>query len=88
MHGDIRRKLRQIDYTGSILLLAASVLILLPVSWGGSLYAWDSAGVLAPLVVSQTCTSVIAGLIVSKTGKVCGPDDPGGTPCGLLALAC
>ncbi|EPE05235.1 mfs general substrate transporter [Ophiostoma piceae UAMH 11346] len=53
--GDIRLKLRQIDYMGSMLLLAASVLILLPVSWGGSLYAWDSAGVLAPLVLGVAC---------------------------------
>ncbi|OAA65648.1 efflux pump antibiotic resistance protein [Niveomyces insectorum RCEF 264] len=53
--GDIRRKLGQIDYTGSFLLLMASVLILLPVSWGGSLYAWNSAGVLAPLVLGVAC---------------------------------
>lgn len=49
--GDIWTKLRQVDYYGSILTLAFSVLILMALSWGGTQYAWDSAGVLAPLLI-------------------------------------
>lgn len=49
--GNIMTKLKQIDYLGSILTLAFSILILMALSWGGTQYAWDSAGVLAPLLI-------------------------------------
>ncbi|KAJ9099214.1 hypothetical protein QFC21_004094 [Naganishia friedmannii] len=49
--GDIRSKLKKIDYGGSVLTLAWAVLILLPLSWGGTQYAWDSAAVIAPLII-------------------------------------
>lgn len=68
--GDIKSKLKKIDYGGSALTLAWAVLILLPLSWcvclclaltpllprlsarrGGTQYAWDSAAVIAPLVI-------------------------------------
>jgi hypothetical protein len=74
VQGDIRSKLKKVDYAGCVLTLAFSVLILMALSWsvarrriasrltssnmrfrlafrGGTTYPWDSAGVLAPLIV-------------------------------------
>ncbi|KAH8084733.1 efflux pump antibiotic resistance protein [Filobasidium floriforme] len=51
VQGDIRSKLKKVDYAGCALTLAFSVLILMALSWGGTTYPWDSAGVLAPLLV-------------------------------------
>ncbi|WVQ97393.1 hypothetical protein IAU59_004505 [Kwoniella sp. CBS 9459] len=49
--GSIWGKLKKLDYYGSLLTLAWASLILIALSWGGSQYAWDSAGVLAPLII-------------------------------------
>ncbi len=49
--GSVWVKLRQLDWYGSILTLAWAVLVLLAVSWAGSRYAWNSAPVLAPLII-------------------------------------
>ncbi|KAJ5907415.1 hypothetical protein N7495_000097 [Penicillium taxi] len=42
---------KQIDYLGCTAMLLSAVLILLPISWGGTQYAWNSAAVIAPLVI-------------------------------------
>ncbi|KAJ5645978.1 hypothetical protein N7490_002350 [Penicillium lividum] len=49
--GDMKARFKQIDYLGCITMLIAAVLILLPISWGGTKYAWSSAGVIAPLII-------------------------------------
>ncbi|KAJ5651367.1 uncharacterized protein N7484_005090 [Penicillium longicatenatum] len=49
--GDMKVRFKQIDYLGCVTMLIAAILILLPISWGGTKYAWSSAGVIAPLVL-------------------------------------
>lgn len=49
--GELRHKLLQIDYVGSLLTITASVLLLLGLTWGGVTYPWSSAAVLVPLIL-------------------------------------
>ncbi|KIJ12257.1 hypothetical protein PAXINDRAFT_14880 [Paxillus involutus ATCC 200175] len=44
-----RRKLLAIDYAGIGLTLAGSVLVILPLTWGGVKFPWNSPTILAPL---------------------------------------
>ncbi|KAG0292458.1 hypothetical protein BGZ98_002566 [Dissophora globulifera] len=48
--GSFREKIRRIDFLGSLTLVIGLVLVLLPLNWGGSTYAWNS-----PLVVGLFC---------------------------------
>lgn len=50
--GNIKKKLGQIDYGGSVLTVLATTLLLLPLNWGGTTYAWNSAPVLGCLISS------------------------------------
>ncbi|OCF31076.1 tetracycline efflux protein [Kwoniella heveanensis BCC8398] len=56
--GSIWGKLKKLDYYGSLLTLAWASLILIALSWGGSQYAWDSAAVLAPLIIGVAILGV------------------------------
>ncbi|WVF70528.1 hypothetical protein IAT40_005319 [Kwoniella sp. CBS 6097] len=56
--GSIWGKLKKLDYYGSLLTLAWASLILIALSWGGSQYAWDSAAVLAPLIIGLAILGV------------------------------
>lgn len=47
----LRDKLKRIDYLGNAILMASSVAILCALTYGGSLYAWSDARVVAPLVL-------------------------------------
>ncbi|KAL7423545.1 hypothetical protein Q5752_001125 [Cryptotrichosporon argae] len=49
--GSARAKLAKIDYAGIALSAAATVFLLVPISGGGSTFAWDSATVVACLVL-------------------------------------
>ncbi|WVO13016.1 hypothetical protein L204_100625 [Cryptococcus depauperatus] len=49
--GRMREKLKKLDFYGSLLTLAWAVPFLIALSWAGSQYAWDSAAVLAPLLI-------------------------------------
>lgn len=51
VHGSVWEKLRKLDYYGSILTLAWAVPFLIALSWGGTMYSWSSAAVIAPLVI-------------------------------------
>ncbi|GJE94802.1 MFS general substrate transporter [Phanerochaete sordida] len=51
VHGAMREKLVQIDYVGSFLTIASSILLLLGLNWGGVTYPWGSAPVLVPLLL-------------------------------------
>lgn len=44
-------ELRDMDFGGIFLFLAGSVLFVLGLSWGGQLYPWESAKVLATLII-------------------------------------
>lgn len=47
----VMAKLRRIDYTGNLILIASAVSILMALTWGGTVYPWSDARVLAPLLV-------------------------------------
>ncbi|KAI0640583.1 iron permease [Trametes meyenii] len=49
--GSVRQKLARIDWLGNLLMAAGSTLVLLGLTWGGIHYPWDSAHVIAPLVI-------------------------------------
>ncbi|KAK3306000.1 uncharacterized protein B0T15DRAFT_398589 [Chaetomium strumarium] len=49
--GRLLTRLGTIDYGGQVLFLLGFGLLVLAFTWGGSTYPWDSAAVLAPLVV-------------------------------------
>nr|KMM68572.1 drug resistance transporter [Coccidioides posadasii RMSCC 3488] len=44
-------KLRRIDYVGSIIFIGSATSFLIPVTWGGVMYPWDSWRTLVPLIV-------------------------------------
>ncbi|GAA5914845.1 hypothetical protein JCM6882_007818 [Rhodosporidiobolus microsporus] len=48
--GSMKQKLLQIDYGGALLTVGATVLVILPLNWGGTSFAWDSAVVLGCLI--------------------------------------
>ncbi|KAF8962048.1 hypothetical protein BGZ46_001232, partial [Entomortierella lignicola] len=48
--GSFKEKIKRIDFLGSIALIAGLVMVLLPLNWGGSTYAWNS-----PLVIGLFC---------------------------------
>ena len=50
-------KLRRVDWVGMVLFLGSTTGFLIPITWGGVQYAWDSWRTLVPLLVS------VAGLI-------------------------
>jgi MFS family permease len=45
------QKLRRIDYGGNFILIASTVSILVALTWGGPVYPWSDARVIAPIVV-------------------------------------
>ncbi|KAL2865207.1 major facilitator superfamily-domain-containing protein [Aspergillus lucknowensis] len=54
----LAEKLRQIDYVGTILFVGSMSSFLIPLTWGGVLYDWDSWRTLVPLIIG------VAGLVV------------------------
>lgn len=58
----IRKSIKQLDIVGSILLLAASVLVVLGLQEAGTgQYAWDSSVVVSALVVGCACWIALFG---------------------------
>ncbi|KAL4803994.1 major facilitator superfamily domain-containing protein [Aspergillus unguis] len=49
--GDWKVKLKAVDFVGAGLALGGTAVLLLGLNWGGGEYAWDSAHVIATLVV-------------------------------------
>ncbi|CDO74981.1 hypothetical protein BN946_scf184945.g53 [Trametes cinnabarina] len=49
--GSMREKLTRIDWFGNFLIIAGTTLALLALTWGGIQYPWNSAHVLAPLII-------------------------------------
>ncbi|KAF8916579.1 major facilitator superfamily domain-containing protein [Mucidula mucida] len=56
--GDFIAKVRQIDFLGSLLSMAGAILLLVPISGGGTIYAWNSAIVIAMLTFSVVIISM------------------------------
>ncbi|CUA73715.1 putative transporter C3H1,06c [Schizosaccharomyces pombe 972h-] [Rhizoctonia solani] len=53
LSGNFLEKVRKVDFIGSLLSLASVVLILVPISGGGTYYSWHSALVIAMLSVGS-----------------------------------
>ncbi|KAI8634149.1 major facilitator superfamily domain-containing protein [Xylariaceae sp. FL1651] len=51
VEGDWKLKLKAVDFLGIVLTLAGTTIFLLGLTWGGVDYPWDSAHVIATLVV-------------------------------------
>ncbi|SPO28316.1 related to tetracycline efflux protein (otrb) [Ustilago trichophora] len=51
VEGSVKSKLAKIDYLGTALVLAGTVLLLLGLNWGGQQYAWSSPHVLVTLIL-------------------------------------
>ncbi|KAF9957230.1 hypothetical protein BGZ65_002188 [Modicella reniformis] len=64
--GTLRDKLRRIDYLGSFFLTCSVILILLPLSWGGGKYDWNSGIVIGLLIAGF----VVAGIFILIEWKV------------------
>lgn len=60
-HRDFFTKLREIDWVGTVLFLASTTGFLIPVTWGGVQYSWDSWRTLVPLIV---CAAGIVAFMV------------------------
>ncbi len=56
--GRVASKLQRFDWAGAILLTASTTSLLMPISWGGVMFAWSSFRTLVPLVLG------ICGLFV------------------------
>jgi len=55
--GKLSVKIKTFDWFGSIIFTAASVSVLIPLTWGGVMYPWSSWRTLFPLIIG------IAGII-------------------------
>lgn len=62
--GDLKTKLRQMDWLGTFLALAMTICFLVPLAGGGSSFRWDGPVVIALFVVS----GVLAGLFWFSQG--------------------
>lgn len=49
--GSLTQKLARVDWIGNVLFIGATTSFLMPVTWGGVQFAWDSASTLVPLIV-------------------------------------
>ena len=62
-HGSFLTKLREVDWFGMSLFLASTTGFLIPVTWGGVQYPWDSWRTLVPLIV---CAMGLIGFVVHQ----------------------
>lgn len=60
VEGSVKSKLAKIDYLGTALVLAGTVLLLLGLNWGGQQYSWDSPHVLVTLILGCVIFVVFA----------------------------
>ncbi|KAG0330674.1 hypothetical protein BG004_002040 [Podila humilis] len=44
---DLKKQLARIDYFGTLFIIISVVCLLLPITWGGTTYAWNSATIIA-----------------------------------------
>ncbi|KAJ5719965.1 hypothetical protein N7493_006843 [Penicillium malachiteum] len=58
--GSINEKLGQIDYVGTVLFVGSLSSFLIPLSWGGISYAWNSWHTLVPLIIGGVGLLVFA----------------------------
>ncbi|KAJ7087266.1 major facilitator superfamily domain-containing protein [Mycena belliarum] len=58
--GSIRSKLALVDWTGNAILIVGAGLAIIGMTWGGIRYPWQSAQVLAPLIIGFALMIVFA----------------------------
>ncbi|KAG0256148.1 hypothetical protein BG011_004732 [Mortierella polycephala] len=69
---DLKKQLARIDYLGTALIIIAVICLLLPITWGGTTYAWDS-----PVIIILFCVSaVLIGVLMWVEGKAHEPIIP------------
>jgi MFS family permease len=56
----LAEKLRKIDYVGTVLFVGSVASFLIPLTWGGVLYPWDSWRTLVPLIIGACGLAVFA----------------------------
>ncbi|KAI9231459.1 MAG: major facilitator superfamily domain-containing protein [Podila humilis] len=66
--GSLANKMKRIDFLGTLVLLAAVVLILLPLSWGGTKYAWSS-GIIIGLLCGAAVSVVLFILVECRFAR-------------------
>ncbi|TIA85323.1 hypothetical protein E3P99_04028, partial [Wallemia hederae] len=66
--GDWKTSLRRMDYLGSVIIFTATFCILLALNWGGNKFDWDTAPVLAPLIIGGLL--VVAFVLVEQWDRV------------------
>ncbi|KAF9187672.1 hypothetical protein BGZ51_001167 [Haplosporangium sp. Z 767] len=68
--GSFLDKVKRVDYLGSLLLLSSVIMFLLPLSWGGGKYAWNSG-----IVIGLLCGGfLLAGIFILSEWKI--PKEP------------
>lgn len=56
---ELKQQLARIDYLGTALVIAAVICMLLPITWGGTTYAWNS-----PTIIGLFCAAAILFVIL------------------------
>ncbi|OBZ65418.1 putative transporter C3H1.06c [Grifola frondosa] len=54
--GSMRAKLERVDWLGNFIVISGITLAVIGLTWGGIHYPWDSAHVLAPLIIGLALT--------------------------------
>ncbi|TGO66059.1 hypothetical protein BOTNAR_0069g00090 [Botryotinia narcissicola] len=49
--GNLLAKVKRFDWLGSVVFISSAISFLIPITWGGVMYAWDSWRVLFPLII-------------------------------------
>ena len=69
VEGSVKSKLAKIDYFGTALVLAGTVLLLLGLNWGGQQYAWNSPQVLVTMILG-VCLFVVFAVVEARVAKL------------------
>ncbi|KJR86830.1 siderophore iron transporter [Sporothrix schenckii 1099-18] len=67
----IMRWVKNYDYVGMFLYVAGLLLFILGLSWGGSIYPWKSAGVIAPIIIGFLC--LVALMVYEAKANIAEP---------------
>jgi len=63
-------KLRRVDWVGTVLFVGSTTSFLIPITWGGVMYAWTSWRTLVPLVIGAV------GLVGFVFWEIYGASEP------------
>ncbi|KIO17240.1 hypothetical protein M407DRAFT_228996 [Tulasnella calospora MUT 4182] len=57
-HDDLRSKMRRMDWTGNIIIIAGTTISIIALTWAGVKYPWSSYKVLVPLILGLASIAV------------------------------